>query len=52
MTWAMQGFAEVALISGPDVIHAMGTAIEEELMGAGAVFNALCDEMRRKASSA
>lgn len=52
MTWAMQGFAEVALLSGPDVVDAMGTAIEAELMGAGEVFNALCDVMRRKASSA
>lgn len=38
MTWAMDGFAQVAASAGPDAAHRMETAIEDAIMGAGAVF--------------
>ena len=38
MTWAMQGMAEIAAVAGAPTAHAMESAIEEALMGAGPVF--------------
>ena len=42
MTWAMDGMADVALLAGPEAMHAMESSIEERFMGAGSVFQQAC----------
>lgn len=52
MTWAMEGFAAVAVVAGPDAEHAIETAIEQEFMGAGSVFTAACAAARAQKGAA
>lgn len=51
MTWAMQGFAEIAAMAGPEASHTIESAIESSFMGAGAVFAQACAEARKKGAS-
>jgi hypothetical protein len=51
MTWAMEGFAQIAVVSGPEASQTMETAIEESFMGAGSVFAEACGAARKKGSA-
>ncbi len=42
MTWAMEGFAAVAVVAGAEAQSAIESAIEQDFMGAGGVFVAAC----------
>ncbi len=46
MTWAMKGFADIAVIAGPDATSAIESAIDRSFMGAGTVFAGACGEAR------
>lgn len=46
MTWAMEGFASVAVLAGPEPEHAMQLAIDQAFMGAGEVFGKACEKAR------
>lgn len=46
MTWAMEGFAQVAVITGPDLEHSMQLSIDAAFMGAGEVFVRACERAR------
>jgi len=52
MTWAMEGFAAVAVVAGPEAEHGIETAIEQQLMGAGSVFTAACAAARAQKGAA
>ena len=51
MTWAMQGFAEIAVIAGPEAAQSMESAIAENFMGAEGVFNKACAAARQKGAA-
>ena len=48
MTWAMEGFASVAVVAGPRAMDAIEAEIESKIMGAGTVFRNLCEEARNR----
>ena len=48
MTWAMEGLAEVAVVSGKQTEYSMHSAIEGSFMGAGEVFDRACAAARKK----
>lgn len=48
MSWAMEGVADVTVVAGPAIRDAISAKIEEKFMGAGPVFDALCDKARLK----
>lgn len=49
MTWAMEGIAEVATVSGADTVSKIQDEIEAAFQGAGEVFVKLCERARSKA---
>lgn len=51
MTWAMEGFAAVALMAGPDAQSAIAAAIGSEFMGAGDVFSEACARVRAQGAA-
>ena len=51
MNWAMEGFAAVALVGGPETILRMEGAIEESFMGAGVAFRQACERARRQGAA-
>ena len=48
MTWAMEGIASVAMLAGPDKCNAIQARIEQNFMGAGAVFSEICAKVPDK----
>jgi len=52
MSWVMEGIAEVTVIAPPEAADAIRTRIDERFMGAGEVFDSLCEKSRRKGPSA
>lgn len=44
MTWVMTGIAAVTPVIGPESRQALARRIEEKYMGAGAVFDELCEK--------
>ncbi|HAM35991.1 MAG TPA: hypothetical protein DEB40_11045 [Elusimicrobia bacterium] len=51
MTWAMEGIASVAVMGPPNLEFAVREAIDENFMGAGAIFGDLCRKAREKGAS-
>lgn len=49
MTWAMEGIAQVAPMVSPEVRAALQDAIDQAFMGAGQVFNELCQKASKRA---
>ena len=48
MTWGMEGIASVALMAGQEVRYHVQQRIEESFMGAGPVFQQLCQNLAGK----
>lgn len=48
MPWAMEGFAEAAVVAGPEPEHAMQLAIDRSFHGAGEVFGRACETARAR----
>jgi hypothetical protein len=48
MSWVMQGMAEMVHMVSPEVRLAIGAGIEEKFMGAGTVFEELCEKAPKK----
>ncbi|MBI3552891.1 MAG: hypothetical protein HY077_10275 [Elusimicrobia bacterium] len=48
MTWGMEGIAEVCHLAGHEVRHSVQAAIEENFMGAGEAFSAVCSRLETK----
>jgi hypothetical protein len=51
MTWAMDGFAQVAVLAGDDSPLKIENAIDASFMGAGRVFATACARERAKAGA-
>ncbi len=47
MTWAMEGLAAIAILAPLETRSQIQSAIDENFMGAGAVFNELCEKAKQ-----
>lgn len=48
MTWGMAGIADIAVVASAQAPYAVSQAIDAKFMGAGEVFNGLCEKAKAR----